>query len=231
MAIDSGRYLFIPDLQIPFEHEHALQFCKYIKKHYGIPDENVLNPGDEVDQYHGGLWPKDPNAKHTPTSEFKDSLEKLRGWYDAFPQMKIATSNHGSRWIRKATKAEIPSIMMRDYQEVLQAPPGWQWQKHWLINSKHPFIVEHGDDHGGQFPHVNAALANGVSTAIGHHHSIAGVEYKKTNGMNIWGMSGGSLIDFSAYAFEYARSAKFKPQIGVGVILDEGKYAIWIPLG
>lgn len=230
MAIDSGRSLIIPDLQVPFEHEHSLPFCVHLAKHYGIPPENIYNNGDEVDQYFAGQWPKDPNAKHTHTSEIKESREKLREWYDAFPMMKLATSNHGSRWMRKATAADIPAEMMRDYREVLEAPPGWKWMKRWRVNSKYPFIVEHGDDYGGQTPHLAAAMHNGVSTSIGHHHTIAGVEYRETNGFRIWASAGGSLIDFAAYAFEYTRNGKLKPQIGATVVLDEGKYAIWIPL-
>lgn len=230
MAIDSGRYLIIPDLQIPFQHEHSLQFCIHIAKHYGIPKENILNVGDEVDQYYGGLWPKDPNATHTHSSEIVESREILRQWYEAFPIMRLADSNHGSRWKRKATKAEIPAMMMRDYREVLQAPPGWTWEKKLKVNCKHPFLIEHGDRYGGNTPHLLAAMHNGMSTAIGHHHTIAGVEYRETDGFGIWAMATGSLIDFEQYAFEYAKDGRFKPQIGVGVVLDEGAQAQWIPL-
>jgi hypothetical protein len=230
MAIDSGRYLIIPDLQIPFQHEHSLSFCIHIAKHFGIPLENVLNVGDEVDQYYGGLWPKDPNAKHTHTSEIKESREILKQWYEAFPLMRLADSNHGSRWKRKATKADIPSMMMRDYREVLEAPPGWKWEKKLLVKCKHPFMIEHGDRYGGSTPHLLAAMHNGMSTAIGHHHTLAGIEYRETDGFKIWAMATGSLIDFEQYAFEYAKDGRFKPQIGVGVVLDEGAQAQWIPL-
>ncbi len=230
IEVDPSRWLVISDLQIPFHHNHALDFCRHIQKHYRIPKENILCQGDELDQLHGGLWPKDPNGIHSALSEHNASLVELKRWYEAFPLMKLAISNHGTRWIRKATKAEIPSIMLRRYEEVIQAPDGWKWKESWKIEAKHPFILEHGDNWGGRTPHVTAAISNGMSTTLGHHHSIAGVEYVKTNGLSVWGMVTGSLIDFETYAFSYARNARYKPLIGVGVVVDNGRYAQWIPM-
>ena len=37
------NYLIISDLQIPFENKQALDFVKYLKKHYKIKDENARN--------------------------------------------------------------------------------------------------------------------------------------------------------------------------------------------
>lgn len=223
------NYLIFSDWQEPFGAEKAVQFGLYLKRHFKIKDENVYNVGDETDQYFGGMWKKSPDAKHTPNSELADTLERLHAWYAAFPQMKLCISNHGTRWMRKAAEAEIPSQMLRRYEEVIQAPKGWVWKKHWRVNAKKPFMVEHGDDWGGPMPHLNAAIHNGLSTAMGHHHSKAGIEHIKTNGMEVWGMVTGSLIDFEQYAFDYARNAKFKPKLGSGVVLDGGKMPIWVP--
>lgn len=225
----AGDYLIISDLQIPFEEPEALKFCYQLKLHYKIPDENVYNVGDELDQYWGGLWSKSPEAAHTANQEIAQSQETLKQWYDRFPQMKLCLSNHGSRWIRKAFAAEIPSQLLRSYREIIKAPEGWRWQKHWMVNCKKPFLVEHGDDHGGQTPHIQAAMANGMSTAIGHHHSKSGIHHMRTNGLNIWGMVTGSLIDFDQYAFEYARNAKLKPIISTGLVFNEGKTPVIVP--
>lgn len=225
-----SKWLILSDLQIPFEHADALKFCKYVKRHFKIPDENILNVGDELDEYWGGLYQQDINAEHTANQEIDEANKRLVDWYIAFPKMKLAISNHGTRYWRKALHANIPNQLLKSYQEVIKSPPGWEWKKSWLINCKHPFILEHGDDWGGQYPHKTAAIHNGISYAIGHHHSVAGVEYVKTNNYDIWGMSVGCLINFEKYAFNYARSYKFKPQIGCGIVLDEGKTAIWLPM-
>ena len=222
--------LIISDLQIPFHHPKALEHAKYLKRHHKIPDDRVFCVGDETDQLFGGMWKKNPNETHSAISELQSSVLYLKEWYAAFPQMKLAISNHGTRWLRKATEAEIPSQMLRRYEEVIQAPDRWMWKKHWLIERKYPYIVEHGDHHGGQLPHLQAAMANGISTIIGHHHTIAGVEYFKTNGMDVWGACSGSLIDFEQLAFEYARNAKKKPQIGCSIIVNNGRIPIWVPL-
>ena len=225
----NGNYLIISDLQIPFEHPKALDFCRRVKKFFFVDDENVINVGDETDQYFGGLWKKSPNATHSPITELNDCRKRLRRWYNAFPKMKLCISNHGTRYWRKALDAEIPTQLLKSYSEIIDSPSTWVWQKRWVIKTKKPFIVEHGDDWGGQFPHKNAALHNGMSTVMGHHHSLSGVEHIKTAGQEIYGMVVGSLIDFDAYAFEYAKNAKFKPIISVGVILDEGTTPIIVP--
>ena len=230
--VTKDRYLIISDLQMPFEHPKALEFCKYLASHFKIDvnNYNVICVGDETDQYYGGMWKKDINANHTALSEIKETKEKLAPWFDAFPKMKLCTSNHGTRWQRLALESSIPSVLMRRYEEVLGCPDTWIWQKRWNINTKHPFTVEHGDDYGTQYPHVLAAMHNAKSTVIGHHHSIGGIEHIQTNGMRIWGCASGSLIDFEAYAFNYARSGKRKPVIGTNVILDSGAMPIWCPL-
>lgn len=221
--------LVVSDLQIPFHDPKALDFCYYIKRHYKIADENCFNVGDESDNYFGGMWDKSPDADHTANQEIKACQEEFKRWYDRFPKMKLCQSNHGTRWMRKAFAAQIPSQMIRSYREIINAPDGWVWKKYWKVDSKHPWQVEHGDDWGGQTPHKLAALHNGRSTAMGHHHSLAGIEHLKTNGMSVWGMVTGCLIDFETYAFDYARSAKLKPVLGIGLVVDEGKTPIWLP--
>lgn len=224
------RQLIISDLQIPFDHELSLKFCVYLKRHFKIADDDVYNVGDETDQYWGGLWDKSPDAAHTANQEIKASIEKLGLWYARFPHMKLCLSNHGTRWIRKAFAAQIPSQLLRTYREIIQAPDGWHWKPHWDVGTKHPFLVEHGDDWGGQHPHIAAALHNGKSTVMGHHHCKFTVAHMKTKGVDIWGAVAGSLIDFEQYAFEYGRKAKLKPQIGAIVILDKGKTVLPIHL-
>lgn len=229
MANTDQRYLVISDLQIPFEAEYALPFCKAVKKYYKIPDENVYCVGDETDQYFGGLYKRSPDALHSAVTELEDARKTLKQWYRAFPQMKLAISNHGTRYWRKALEAEIPSQLLRRYEEVIEAPPGWKWKKRWVVKTKFPFAIEHGDDWGSQTPHVQAALHLGMSVMMGHHHSIFGVEYLKTAGLDVWGACIGALIDADQYAFEYSRRMKRKPINGIAVVVDDGRKVILEP--
>lgn len=223
-------YLCIPDLQIPFNHHRALEFCKYLKKHYKIKDENVINLGDETDQYFGSLFKKDPDGLYSARTEIEQTVETLKLWYEAFPVMKLVLSNHGSRWIRKAADAEIPSQLLRKYEEWIQAPEGWKWRKNWIIEaSKDRFMVEHGDDYGGS-AHIQMALHNGMSTICGHHHSKAVIDHFTTNNKRMWAVISGCLIDFEQYAFHYARKHPKKPVIGATVIMQGGRMPVFIPL-
>lgn len=228
--MNNGRYLFISDPQIPFEHEKALTFCKYLKKTFKIPDENVYCVGDELDAWWGSMFDKDGEFEHTPNQEIDEARSKLTDWYIAFPKMKIADSNHGIRWKKKAMHAQIPLQLMKSMQEVFRTPPGWLWQKRWDIDDKHPMTMVHGDAWGGMYPHKNAALHLARNVIIGHFHSIAGIEWVKTDGFKVWGMVTGCLIDAEKYAFNYAKDNKFKPMIGAGVVLDNGKSPCWIEL-
>lgn len=228
----SKPILVIPDLQIPFENEKALSFCASLKRHYGVPDENVLNVGDETDGYHGGSWPKDPNGTLTPRGEIAVAREKLKEWAGVFPEMKLAISNHGLRWMRKASGAEIPSEVIRNYEEIFQMPSGWKWKEEWKFSDlKTPFRMVHGQGYSGVNGHRNAAIDAGISTIIGHLHASGAVSYINTmGGKQIWAVNAGCLIDVDAYAFEYGKYSRNKPVLGATVICDSGRIPIWIPL-
>ena len=227
----SKNYLIISDTQIPFEAKNSLEFCKNIQKEFKIPKTNVYHVGDEVDNYWGSKYPKFVMADHTAMQEIQDTIERLRYWYEAFPHMKLCLSNHGERWMKKALEAEIPSVMLRRYRDVLEAPDGWRWKEKWIVKDKHPFCIQHGVGYSGQNGHRTAAVDNGMSTIIGHLHSHQGITRIKTEALDIWGMNVGCLIENDAYAFHYGKHMRHKPVLGVGVVLDGGNIPIWVPYG
>jgi hypothetical protein len=164
----------ISDLQIPFEDEGALEFALKVQRDFKIPKSAILNVGDEVDQYFGGQWKKDPSVNFSAAQEILITKKKLKSWYRHFPEMKLAISNHGLRWARKAFDAEIPSQMIRPYQEIIEAPAGWIWKQEWRFKTDHPFRMIHGMGYSGPSAARNAALDARISTVIGHVHSHAG---------------------------------------------------------
>lgn len=229
-GIGGARYLVIPDLQIPFHHTYALKFAKAVAKEFRIPSENILCVGDELDSYYGSSYPKNPNANHTAVQEFKEAVAHLKEWYAAFPICRVAISNHGVRWAKRASEAGIPSELMRSYREILEAPKGWIWSDEWIIKAKHRFRMIHGMGYSGMNGHRTAALDAGMSTIIGHLHSHAGIAHIKTGGQRIWGFNAGALIDETQYAFSYGKDSRFKSVNGVGVILDDGLTPLFLPL-
>jgi hypothetical protein len=212
------RCLIIPDLQIPFEHERALMFCRQLKREYRVKDEDVYFVGDELDLQGLSSYKKNPNNRFSPASEIMEARERLKAWYSAFPIAKLCTSNHGNRVIRKAIDSEIPSVCLREYRDIIDAPKDWIWKKRWNIDAN--TVIEHGDDWGSPFPHHQAALWLGKNVIIGHHHTKAGIEYIQTEGRRVWGMSVSCLINFDDDAFDYARGNKQKPVLGAGLVLD-----------
>jgi len=225
--------LVISDTQIPFENPRALDFCKYLRTHFKIPDENILNVGDETDCYHGGQWPKNPDGTLSAMGELAIAREKIKEWAAAFPHMKLAVSNHGLRWLKKAAAAEIPSQLMLAYEKVFEFPSTWKWKQEWrFMELKHPFRMIHGMGYSGVMGHRNAAMDAKMSTVIGHLHSHAGINFIQNNGMadRIWGMNVGCLIDTDAYAFEYDKANRVKPVLSCGIIHDQGKHPSLITL-
>lgn len=222
-------FLIIPDLQIPMEAEHALKFCLYLKRHYQVPDENVLCVGDEVDQFHGSLYPKEGNEELTAKGELKAAKEKIKEWASYLPLMKIATSNHGMRWLKKAAAVQIPSVLMRTYHEVLGMPEGWQIRDSWTIQTQKPFLLKHGLDCSGKTPYRGSAELSPISTVFGHLHSSAGICYVNTAEKSVFSMNVGCLIDVESFAFRYSKWSKFKPCLGAGIVANGGTMPIWVP--
>lgn len=226
----SDNYLIISDLQIPYEARRALEFCKYLKKHFKIADSHVYNVGDETDQLHGSVYPKDPEVDLTPRGELALAREKLKAWYSAFPKMKLATSNHMMRWIKKACKAEIPAEVLRNYNDLYNMPKEWIHRDEWIVKaSKHCFKVKHGLDYSGKTPYRQAVELGSISVVHGHLHSSPGVCHIRTTDKRIWGMNVGSLIDYEAVAFKYEKNNRFRPQNGCGVILNGGTTPLFVP--
>lgn len=228
----SNNYLVISDLQIPFEHEQALSFCRYLQKEFKIPKENILCVGDELDQLFGSHYQKNPDIHLSALEEIEISKKKLKDWYGAFPMMRVAISNHGLRWLKKALMAEIPSQIIRPYKEIIDAPVDWKWKDEWVIKAeRETFRMIHGMGYCGQAAAKNAALDSGMSTVIGHIHSFGGITYHRTMGRNkmIWAANSGCLIDETALAFQYGKYSRNKPTLGCIVILDGGRTPLFIP--
>ena len=146
--------------------------------------------------------------------------------------MKLCISNHGLRWVRKATGAQIPEQVLKSYQELYKMPEKWQWREEWRFNQfKHPFRCIHGMGYSGVNGHRNAVIDSGISTAIGHLASFAAISYIKMMGSKMhWGFNTGCLINESAVAFKYGKYNRPKPCLGAGVIVNNGSTPIWIPL-
>lgn len=207
--------LVIPDLQIPFEHKDALDFILQVEVEY--EPTRVVCIGDEVDMHALSDYDHDPDGWSAGTEMVK-ALKHLRRWYDCFPLVQSIISNHTSRPFRRAYKYGIPSHFMKDYRQFMEAPKGWTWSDYVVIDEVR---YEHGHELGGGLGKTVAtrvAQKNGRSTVFGHFHANAGIHYVSTPEALMFGFNVGCLIDWKAYAFNYAKGAKERPILGCGVV-------------
>lgn len=223
------NYLVIPDLHEPACDSRALSHCKALKKEYNTGD-NTIFLGDEVDVYWGSTHDKDPDAKWTANEEIELAREKLREWGSAFPKARVCTSNHGLRWLRRMFDYSLPSQLLRSYEEIYQVPKGWKYQEKWVIKQKYPWMAFHGEGFSGINAHRTAAMAFGMSVVHGHLHTSAAISFLKTHGLDIWAANFACLIDVEAFCFRYSKIFKFQPTLGAGVITQDGRTPLWIPL-
>lgn len=211
--------LAISDLQEPFSHRDALSFVLHVKKTFVKADDEliVINVGDEVDQHTLGRWTANPNGR-SGGDELKEAKHRLRDWFREFPHTKVCVSNHTYRVFKRAMEAGIPSEFMRTIGEVYDAPPGWRWADRWIVNGN--ILFEHGENVSGPTAALNAALQNRMSTVIGHQHSHGGVIHSASPNDVVWGLNTGCLIDIEQYAFDYGKTLRRKPTLGMGIIID-----------
>jgi len=218
-------YLVISDLQIPYHHPGALDFCKRVRFEFGVPLENVLCVGDETDSYWASRFEKSAQAPHTAEQEIAETRKELARWAVAFPHMRICFSNHGNRMLKKAARDGFPRSTLKDFREILGTPSTWHWSDHWLIKgSKQEFRMEHGHKGpGGHSGLRTRPLFRGVSTVWGHEITAATI-HLDAQGQRVWGMCVGALTTREPVAaFEYAEDVTYRAAGTVGVVLDGGR--------
>ncbi len=207
-----------------------MDFCLQVQKAFKIPKTNIICIGDELDQYYASRFPKDPDAIISARGELKIARERLKEWYKAFPAMRVCLSNHGLRWLARAHECYIPSEVLKPYKELIEAPYGWSWHEEIKIKDDYPWRAIHGVGYSGVNGHRNAAIDGRISTVIGHLHSHAGINYVNNGGPAIWGMNCGCLIDDQEFAFKYAKHSRYKGVLSVGVVVDNGKTPVLVPM-
>lgn len=217
---DGSVVLAIPDLHCPFHHQDALAFLLAVRDKIN-PDE-VVCLGDEVDFHSFSRWPKDPDGL-SPGGELRAAIEALIPFYLAFPNVKVCVSNHTIRPHKLMKLTGLPAAMLPAYSTMLNAPDGWSWHEHIIIDNVR---YMHGDQgKGGKHGWTSNSEVYHQSVVVGHWHSKAGVFYDS----HMFNVNAGCLIDPTAYAFDYARHSHKKANLGCAVV-THGRKATFIPM-
>jgi hypothetical protein len=157
----------------------------------------------------------------------EQAQKAMEEWYKTFPKVKVCVGNHSALPFRQATTAGIPKRYLKTYEEIWNAPKGWEWKMDWEIDN---VLYTHGTGSSGVSGARNRAIANRQSTVIGHSHSFGGVSYMASRNDIIFGMNVGCGIDVDHIAFSYGKHFPKKPTLGCGVVMDGGRTALFIPM-
>jgi metallophosphoesterase superfamily enzyme len=208
--------LTIPDIQAPFVHKHALPFLTALAKK--IQPDYVVQIGDLADHHALSDYESDPDGM-SAGDELKATIACLKGFYKQFPDVDVVIGNHDERIYRKAFAAGIPKAYIRPLEDVLQFPKGWLLCNEVEIDG---VIYEHGHQlgGGGQGVFKKAVESNMTNTVLGHHHSLAGIQYFANKKHLCFTMVTGCLMDTHSYAAAYGKKFPSKPILGAGVVVD-----------
>lgn len=216
--------LVIGDKHLPFEHRNYLDFCVQTKKQYKC--KLIVDIGDHVDFHAISNHNHDPDG-YSPFQELKETVKKARKWYKAFPKAHLCMGNHDERIERAAVKYGLSRSYFKSYRELFELPRGWNYQLDYYMQGVRFF---HGMGYGGQYAHGKAAVEGGCSTVMGHLHSNAGTMYNANEKQVTFGLATGCGIDRHSYAFNYGRDFRRKPILGCGVVLDNGRDGMFVPM-
>lgn len=213
--------LAIPDLHAPYHHPHALDFLSDMRREF--KPTKIVCLGDEADQHSLSFHDKEPGL-YNAGREYEEMIVFMKQLYKLFPNVDACISNHTHRPWRVAHKAGLPSVYLKDYHAVMQAPATWNWKYRQVIDN---VVYEHGDPNSGRLASYNAAQENRMSTVIGHVHAWGGVQYSSNPFAQIFWANAGCLVDVDSLAFAYGNKYRNKATLGC-VIVEEGTSAHFI---
>jgi len=222
----TGNVLVIGDTHIPFEHRHYLDFCLETKKKYNC--SLIYHIGDVADFHAISQYSHNPDG-FSPYDELEVAVERLKPWYKAFPKVEgICIGNHDERLQKTAWKYGLSEKLFKGIDKILEFPTGWKSYK--LDFYIYGVRIFHGMGYSGKYAHSNASVENQQSIVMGHLHTNAGVMWSASEHNLIFGLAVGCGIDRNTYAFRYGRDFRRKPILGCGVILDDGRNGVFVPM-
>ena len=214
----------IGDTHEPFSHKEYFDFCydTFLKYKCKV----IVHIGDVADFHAISRHPHNPDG-FSPKEELDETIKKLKIWYTAFPKCLVCVGNHDERIEKAAWQYGLSLHYFKTLTNILQFPKGWEYA---FDHYAHGVRFFHGIGYSGDQGHVKAARNNQCSVVIGHIHSVSGAQFLVNERTRSFGMAVGCGIDRHSYAFNYGRDFAKKPIISCGVVLDNGKIPIVVPM-
>lgn len=212
----NNRILVFGDLHFPYGHVDTLDFLERIKMSY--QPTRVIHLGDEIDSHNLSFHATDEDLPYSGSSELEAAKRHMRGLYDLFPVCDVLHSNHGSLAIRRAKVDGIPMQYIRENNEVLDAPSGWEWH--------HQLVLELPSGRDCMFAHqasaniLQSSKEKEVSLVQGHHHSKQELHFWGDERNPNFAATPGCLIDNQSLAYAYNKLHPKAPRLGAMMIVN-----------
>jgi hypothetical protein len=215
--------LAIGDLHAPYMHQDYPDFLIGLNREYGC--DRVVCVGDEVDFHAINFHDHDPDIL-SPGHELDAARKQLDPIFNAFDQVDVAESNHGSMVYRKGKHYGLPRQVLSTYHDILKCPPGWRWHFKITVPLSNATEVDIHHSYGANI--LLQSKKRGRSLIQGHHHTEAGVQWWGSDTDDRFAAFTGCGIDDVALAFAYNRNQVERPRLGAIVVLDGIAY--WKPM-
>ena len=206
--------LVIGDLHAPFTKFGYLDFCKSIYHKYKCTD--VIFIGDLLDNHVASFHETDPDGMGGREELYK-AKEQIAEFYKAFPIARVVIGNHDKLPNRKAFSSGLSSSWIKTIDEVLNVP-NWEFEEEFVIDN---VLYTHGEGRQARI----RVMQELISVVQGHWHAKTYYETFTSERKFVFALQIGCGIDRKSYAAAYAKHFQ-KPQINVGVVLDNGRYAV-----
>jgi len=220
----TGNILVIPDLHIPADRDNFLDFIIDVKKKYKC--DYFYSVGDMFD-FHGMSYHEKETEYPSISEEVKKARKKIVPWKKAFKKLNICIGNHDLLIYRKAKTHGFSKEFIKTWNEIFDLPDSWVWERNFTYNN---ILFMHGIGFSGKYPYANAMERHRMNVVMGHTHSSAGVYYSASQKDLLWGMGVGCGVDDEKVVFEYGQEYPRKSIISCGVILENGRVPLVIPM-
>lgn len=222
-VFSENNVLVIGDLHEPFSLDGYLDHCIETYKEFNC--NKVIFIGDLIDNHAISYHEHDPDGQ-SPFGEYMLAVERLKRWYQAFPEAKVTIGNHDQLGVRKVFSAGLPSFWLKSLEQILEAPKSYEFDFHFTIDD---VFYTHGTGVSGDNGAMKIANQNRQSAVIGHLHSVSNIKYSASYKDLIFAMTVGCGIDYKQYAFNYGKDIPAKPIVSCGVVLG-GKIPVLVPM-
>lgn len=208
------RVLVISDMHHPYSHPDTVEFLRALKRRYNF--DRVICIGDETDFHALSFHDSDPDLD-SAGKELEQAISAMKPIYKLFPKVTVVESNHGSMVLRKALANGIPRRVFRSYNEILDAPAGWNWAFDVTLSTPLGSVYF---CHGKSGTPGRLASQYGMSCVQGHYHEKAQITYISTPEKLMFDAHTGCLADDKSLALGYNKINPKRPIISVIVIID-----------